>query len=347
MKKYILSATLLLGACYVSAQSTSPEPYKVERFANAKITNVRSETTGGNITVIGEDGATPKVEVFINGNFGKKTITNEEIKQRLQDYELNVSVSGNTIVATARSLRKQDRNFDWKKALNISFKIHVPKAVSTDLGTSGGNIKLSDLTGTQDFSTSGGNLTLDRLSGKLVGRTSGGNITLKDSKDNIDLTTSGGNIDAENCNGTLNLETSGGNVHLSELKGNIRANTSGGNINGDLITGELTTHTSGGSINLTDLSGGVSASTSGGNITVAMTDVTKPVKLTNSGGDIQLKLPRNKGVDLRVSAENIRSESLSNFKGVQDKERIEGSLNGGGTSVRVNAGSGNVRLILQ
>lgn len=347
MKKYILSVTLLLSACYVSAQSANTEPYKTERFANAKITNVRSETTGGNITVIGEPAASPRVEVYITGNDGRKTITSDEIKQRLQDYELNVSVSGSTVVATARSLRKQDRNFDWKKALNISFKIYVPKAVSTDLETSGGNIRLSELTGTQEFSTSGGNLTLDKLSGKLHGKTSGGNISIKDSKDNIDLTTSGGNIDADNCSGTLNLETSGGNLNLSELKGSIRATTSGGNIHGDLISGDLTTHTSGGGITLKDLSGGVDASTSGGNINVTMSDVTKPVKLTNSGGDIQLKLPRNKGVDLRVSAENIRTESLGNFKGTQDRERIEGSLNGGGTSVRVNAGSGNVRLILQ
>jgi DUF4097 and DUF4098 domain-containing protein YvlB len=347
MKKYILSATLLLGACYVSAQSVTAEPYRVERFSNAKITNVRSETSGGNITVIGEAAASPKVEIFITGNDGRKPITGDEIKQRLQDYELNVSVSGSTIVATARPLRKQDRNFDWKKALNISFKIYVPKTVSTELETSGGNIKLSDLAGTQEFTTSGGNLTLDRLSGKLHGRTSGGNINIKDSKDNIDLTTSGGNIDAENCNGTLALETSGGNLALTELKGTIRANTSGGNIHGDMINGDLSTHTSGGSITLKDMSGGVDASTSGGNITVAMTDVTRPVKLTNSGGDIQLKLPKSKGLDLRVSAENIRTESLGNFKGTQDRERIEGSLNGGGTSVRVNAGSGNVRLILQ
>ncbi len=347
MKKYILSALLLAATFSVSAQKTT-EPYMVKPFAGAKPTNVHAETTGGNITIIGEAVSSPKVEVFVEGNNGKRDnpLSKEEIQNRLSNYELNVSISGSTITAVARSLKK-GRDWDWRDQLSISFKIYVPKNISTDLSTSGGNIKLSDLNGTQEFHTSGGNLTINTVSGKMRGRTSGGNITVKDSKDDIDLTTSGGNVTADNCSGTINLGTSGGNLQLSALTGNIKANTSGGGVRAEKISGDLAAHTSGGNITLKDLTGGVDASTSGGRLDVAITDVSKPIRLSNSGGDIYVSLPKNKGMDLRITADNIRSENISNFKGTQDKERIEGAVNGGGTSVRVNAGSGTVRLVMQ
>jgi len=49
-------------------------------------------------------------------------------------------------------------------------------------------------------------------------------------------------------------------------------------------------------------------------------------------------------MDLRLTASSIRADAISNFKGSQDKERIDGAFNGGGASVRVNANSGNLHL---
>jgi DUF4097 and DUF4098 domain-containing protein YvlB len=347
MKKHLLAGIVLLCAMQAEAQKTT-EPYSTERFAGAKVTSVRSETSGGNITVAGEAGASPRVEMYVSGNGRRQEWSKEEIKQKLAaDYEVTVSVSGNTLTASARPKRRDTRDWDWKNALNVSFKIFVPAAVSTDLSTSGGNINLSDLNGTHEFHTSGGNLVINKLSGKLDGKTSGGNINIKDSKDDIDLSTSGGNVDAENCSGRLTLGTSGGNMYLTQLKGTIRATTSGGSVKGDHVSGDLATHTSGGNITLKDLTGGVDASTSGGSMDVVITDVSKSIRLSNSGGNITLQLPKNKGMDLRLTADNIRSETISNFKGTQDKERIDGSVNGGGSQVRVNASSGTIRLTMQ
>jgi DUF4097 and DUF4098 domain-containing protein YvlB len=345
--KLILSSLLLFCATQLVAQKDGETPYSTQRFTE-KISNLRSETSGGNISVMGEATGGSRVEVYISANNSRNNpLSKETIKQKLQeDYELNISVSGGTLTAIARPKKKGD-NWNWKQALNISFRIYVPSAVSTDLATSGGNINLSDLNGSQEFRTSGGNLSIDHVTGKINGRTSGGNIRLRDSRENIDLSTSGGNITAENCSGTLQLGTSGGNLHLSELKGNIRANTSGGNVHADHVSGDLITTTSGGGITLKDMNAGIDATTSGGNIDVSLTDLSKPVKLSNSGGNIYLQLPKNKGMDLRLSAGNIRTESLTNFKGSQDKERIEGSVNGGGVSVRANANSGSIRLVLQ
>jgi DUF4097 and DUF4098 domain-containing protein YvlB len=346
--KQILSAFFLLCSTSLLAQKDGEQPYATHRFTE-KLSNVRSETSGGNISVRGESGTASRVEMYVSANNSRNNpLSKETIKQKLeQDYELSIAVSGSTLSVVAKPKNRNNRDWDWKQALNISFRIYVPNAVSTDLATSGGNIALSDLNGSQEFRTSGGNLTIDHVTGKINGRTSGGNIKIRDSKEDIDLSTSGGNITAEACSGTLHLGTSGGNLNLSELKGTVRANTSGGSVHGDHISGDLVTHTSGGGINLKEISAGIDASTSGGNIDVSLSDVTKSVKLSNSGGNISLRLPKNKGMDLRLTGDRIQSETLANFKGSQDKERIEGSVNGGGVSVRANANSGTIRLVMQ
>ena len=286
-----------------------------------------------------------RVEVYVTpNNWKNNSLTKEEIQKRLdEDYELSVTVSNNKVKAIAKP---KDRNMNWKKALNISFHVFVTKNVSSDLTTSGGNIKLSGISGTQDFTTSGGNLDLDHLSGKVTGRTSGGNIHLANSKDDIELTTSGGNIEAENSDGKIRLVTSGGSLSLKRLRGNIKATTSGGNIDGEFISDELSTHTSGGNVSLRNMSCDLETSTSGGNIEVEMKDLFKYVSITNSSGNIDLQMPGNKGVDLKMKGGKIKTSSFNNFSGSVEDDRIDGKLNGGGSSVKVSAGSGRINLSL-
>jgi DUF4097 and DUF4098 domain-containing protein YvlB len=285
------------------------------------------------------------VEVYITSNNGLTSPSKEEIQKRLSEmYDLDVSVTNNKLVATAKP---KERITNWKKALNISFKLYVPKSTANDLSTSGGNIKLSNLSGSQDFSTSGGNLDIDNVSGKIKGRTSGGNIDLANSKEDIDIETSGGNIDAINCEGNIRLSTSGGNLDFKDLKGTIRGTTSGGNVDGKNISGELFTETSGGNVDLKDLLCSVEASTSGGKIFVDVKQFGKYVTLHNSGGNVELSLPRGKGIDLNLEGDKVKTGRLENFSGKIEEDEIEGKLNGGGVPVTVKAGSGRVSLALK
>jgi DUF4097 and DUF4098 domain-containing protein YvlB len=281
--------------------------------------------------------------VYVWGSNGNEAdLSKEEIEKRLNEqYDLTISVNDHKLTAIAKG---KQRNMNWRRGLSISFKAFVPQAVSSVLRTSGGNIKLKNLSGTQEFRTSGGNLDVDLISGTLNGRTSGGNISLTDSKDQIDMETSGGNIEAVNCQGNIKLGTSGGNLTLRLLKGSIHATTSGGSIGGEAISGELQTRTSGGNIRLRDMTCSLSASTSAGNIDIEMNDPGKYLNLTNSGGNISLQLPRDKGMDLRLYGEEVRTNSLNNFKGDSDGKHIEGSINGGGTPIKVDNSGGRINV---
>ena len=345
MKKYSLLFCTTVFALLLNAQ-TKDEPYQARSLANDAIKNIEVETSGGSISVTGVSSSEARVEVYIHGNNGRdNTLSKEEIQKRLDEYySLTLSVSNNKLTAIAK---QKQRKMDWKKGLSISFRIYSPQAVSTDLKTSGGSIALKNITGSQDFSTSGGSLKIDNVGGQITGRTSGGSIDVDNAKDEIDLSTSGGSIHASNCSGNLKLTTSGGSLKLSDLKGQVKASTSGGSVTGNTIQGELSAHTSGGNIRLEDLSCSLETSTSGGHIEVALKELGKYVNITNSGGNISLQIPSNKGINLKLRGDKIKTSTLTNFSGSVEDDEIDGKLNGGGIPITVRAGSGRIDMTMK
>ena len=344
--KTLLYQLLLAGISFsLSAQSDNQTPYLTKSLTNESINNVEVRTSGGSISVAGVGASEARVEVYINANNNGKEISKEEIKRRLDEYyDLNISVSNNKVSAIAKP---KERNLDWKKGLNISFKVFAPTKINSDLATSGGSISLRNLSGSQNFVTSGGSLHVDNLSGETDGKTSGGSIHVVNSKDDIKLATSGGSIHAENCTGNLRLTTSGGSLNLNGLSGNIEANTSGGSVRGSNIKGELSTNTSGGSIRLSDMMCSLETSTSGGSIDVGIKEFGKYLKISNSSGNIDLDIPNDKGINLSLAAQRISVPTLQNFNGKVDREEVEGKLNGGGIPVTVRAGSGKINVTMR
>ena len=342
-KVFFIILVALQVSCINAQNRQDREPFLTKTFSNASIKNVVAETTGGNISVNGDNKSDARIEVYVHQNNNKDNdLSKDEIQKRLdEDYILNISAYNGKLTATAKP---KERNMNWKKALSISFKVYTPVNVTTDLQTSGGNIELNNVSGKQRFGTSGGNLQITNVSEDIKGRTSGGNIHLTNCKDEIDLQTSGGNIEASNCTGNINLETSGGSLRLNDLNGKIKAHTSGGNVQGESISGELISHTSGGNIDLKRLSCSLETSTSGGNIDVSIKELGKYITINNSGGNIDLQMPGNKGVDLKLAADKIKTGTLSNFSGKSDDDEITGTLNGGGVPVSVRAGSGRINL---
>lgn len=342
MKKLIL---LFLAAAQIGTltarQSNADKPYLTKSFNAGDIRSVKAETSGGSITVTGGNENEARVEVYIrsNGSIGK--LSDDEIKARLEEnYDLNVSVSGGELQATAAP----KNSVSSRRGLSISFKFYVPANVSSNLRTSGGSISLTGLKGNEEFKTSGGSLHIESTEGTVDGKTSGGSIHVSNSKGNIDLKTSGGSIDAENCSGTLNLATSGGSLNLKGLGGNIDARTSGGSVKGNQISGSLNTHTSGGSIKLERLSCNLDASTSAGSVYISFTEPGKSVKINISAGSATLVLPRNKGMTLDLSGQKVNTGALNNFNGTVEKNKVKGSLNGGGSDISVHATAGSVSL---
>jgi len=339
MKKYFLLLLMAAPVCLASAQDNKT-PYYTRALTNDGIKHVFVNTSGGSISVSGAGDQQPHIDVYVSGNrIGE--LTKEEIKKRLEEnYILDIDIHNGELHATA----KPRRNLNWgNKSLSIGFKVYVNNQSTTNLSTSGGSIRLDNLTGTQNFETSGGSISVDKVTGIVKGETSGGSINVSNTKPSIDMETSGGSITANNCQGTIKLETSGGSLNLTNLNGNINAQTSGGSVKGSNIDGELVTGTSGGSVNLVAISGSVDASTSAGGIHVQMTRIGKYVKLDGNSGHVDLTIPKQ-GVDLDLRGDNVHlNVTNADFSGRKEKEAIVGKLNGGGPLVQVR-GDGTVNV---
>lgn len=341
---FFLALLVISAQAQFNAEKT---PMITKSLSADNIKSILAETSGGSISVTGVNASEAKIEVYVvPNNYRKNDLSESQIRERMaSDYKLTVEAGNNKLTAIAQP---KDKKMDWKKALSFSFKIFVPKDVSTDLSTSGGSISLKNLSGELKFRTSGGSLNVEDVAGKVDGKTSGGSIHLENSKaSEVELATSGGSIDARNSEGKMRLTTSGGSLNLRDLKGDIKATTSGGSIDGRMVSGELVTHTSGGSVHLEDMYCSLEASTSGGNIDVSIKEIGKYVRISNSSGSIDLEIPKGKGVDLDLSADKIKTDRMENFTGKMEDDRVEGKLNGGGSQVKVDAGSGRINLKLK
>lgn len=334
---FLIAAVLFLLPAGLVAQDA---PFITKTYRHEKVNKVYSRTSGGSILVDGGSDVA-RVEVFINGN-GRKYSESELKDKLLNDYKLVINVEDNQLIVTAEPQRNY---FKWRDALSISFKIYVPRDVSTDLSTSGGSIDMRNLKGHHTFSTSGGSLRIDKLAGRIKGRTSGGSIDVTNTSDEIDLSTSGGSVAASYCKGKMKLSTSGGSIKLENLGGDIEVHTSGGNIRGNSIKGGLTAHTSGGGIDLQHMECSLNASTSGGNITIGVDRLAEYVTVKNSGGNIKVTLPSDKGVDLKLRGDHINLENMNNFNGNKEDHKVDGRVNGGGIPIDIQT-SGRLTVAL-
>jgi DUF4097 and DUF4098 domain-containing protein YvlB len=261
-KVVLLTVGILLNMSFIMAfaNGQKKEPFMSQRFPMSSVKSVEVTTSGGDIAMNSNSGSEAVVEVYIS----KDKWSDEKIKQMFEkNYIIDIKVKDGKLHAEAKP---KNEKFNWKQqGLNISFKIIVPREVSSNLITSGGDIEICDLSGTQNLTTSGGDIVAENCNGKIHLVTSGGDINVSNLTEDINASTSGGDITAKDCNGKIHLATSGGNIKMDNIDGNTNAATSAGNLTANNINGNIRVGTSGsGNVILNNISGSIYAKTSGG-----------------------------------------------------------------------------------
>jgi hypothetical protein len=305
----LIPAIFMMTTACAMAQENSGTPFTSKEFNMNGPGRLHVETSGGGIFVSGRGGNQVKVEMFVRK--GRKELTRDDAaaQEVLENYDIDISQSGNTITATAERRSSFDGWFGGDNT-SISFNVYVPEQMSANLNTSGGSIQLEGVKGVQLVNTSGGSLTLLNIEGNMEAQTSGGSITIEDYKGILEAGTSGGSIKMQDAEGNLKVRTSGGNIRLDKIKGSVDASTSGGGIEANLLT-------------LND-------------------DVT----LKTSGGSIHATVPKGLGLDLDLEGNRVNTQ-LQNFNGEAEKDRVRGSMNGGGIAVVMSTSGGSVNLDYQ
>lgn len=335
----IFLCALFTGSVFTLCAQRHQEEIMVDSqsLANKSIRFVEAETEGGNISVEGVRDGDARIAVYARSRGSEASI-----RERFADhYTVTINTAKNKLTVTAK--RKKLRVRD-NEQVSVSFRIYVPVTASSDLRTSGGNIRCRHLSAErQQVMTSGGNIAFDEVKGHVSGKTSGGNISINNCNDTFELFSSGGNIHARESNGNFSLSTSGGNIALEDLAGTIKATTSGGNVTADRVEGSLTTSSSGGNLRLQELSCSLDAATSGGNLHVIMRKTGAYVKLRNQGsGHTLLELPGTSGLNIHATGRSIELPKSPAFTGDISEREVNGTLNGGGVPVTIDGGDSRV-----
>jgi DUF4097 and DUF4098 domain-containing protein YvlB len=154
-----------------------------------------------------------------------------------------------------------------------------------------------------------------------------------------------GDIKVDGVGNNAKLSTGSGSIHATGLQGGFTLNTGSGDIFADQTgEGDVRAQTGSGSIELREIHGGLKAGTGSGNIKIAGTP-SADWKLETGSGSIEF-WPGNIGftLDASTGSGSIHTDKEMAVQGSFDKHHITGKINGGGPTVRIETGSGDVRI---
>lgn len=167
---------------------------------------------------------------------------------------------------------------------------------------------------------------------------------------NASLHSSDGSIGIAGVNGEVDLRSGDGSISAADVRGALRVNTGDGSVTVQRAEGTLSATTGDGSIRADGRFAQVDARTGDGGVQITAQDgstLSNGVHITSGDGSVTLRVPRNirAEVDLRSGDGSIRCDlPLVVQSSSNDRHAVRGSLNGGGSTIRVNTGDGSVSV---
>ncbi|WP_446742127.1 DUF4097 family beta strand repeat-containing protein [Silvibacterium acidisoli] len=184
----------------------------------------------------------------------------------------------------------------------------------------------------------------------------GHNMEVKNVSIDYDITTPKGT--------NLEAHSGSGDIHISQLGGPLKAGTGSGSIDADGLAGEVSldtgsgdirasiseghdvkAQTGSGSVRLQGVNGGLYARTGSGDIEVAG-HPGSDWKLDTGSGSVKLVVGTSAKftLDASTGSGDIQSDPPISVHGNLGKHHITGEVNGGGPTVRVSTGSGDISV---
>jgi DUF4097 and DUF4098 domain-containing protein YvlB len=161
----------------------------------------------------------------------------------------------------------------------------------------------------------------------------------------LDAGSGSGNVTDDGVGENAKLSTGSGHIHATGLHGSFAVNTGSGDIYADQAgEGDVKAQTGSGNVELRNLKGGLRGGTGSGDIKVAGTP-TSPWHLGTGSGNVEFwagNAPLT--LDASTGSGSIHSDKEMLTQGSTDKHHITGKINGGGPTVRIETGSGDIRI---
>jgi DUF4097 and DUF4098 domain-containing protein YvlB len=161
----------------------------------------------------------------------------------------------------------------------------------------------------------------------------------------LDASSGSGNIVVDGVGENAKLATGSGNIHATGLHGGFKLDTGSGDIYAEqAYPGDVKAQTGSGNIELRNLHGALHAGTGSGDIKVGGTP-TADWKLGTGSGDVQLWTGNAAfTLDASSGSGSIHTDQEMLTQGTQGHHHVTGKLHGGGPTVRIQTGSGDIRV---
>jgi hypothetical protein len=154
-----------------------------------------------------------------------------------------------------------------------------------------------------------------------------------------------GDIHDDGVGQNAKLETGSGSIRATGLQGGFKVETGSGDIYAEQTgEGDVKAQTGSGRIELKEIHGGLHAGTGSGDIKISGSP-SSDWKLETGSGSVEFS-PGNTGftLDASTGSGSVHSDHEMTVQGSFDRHHITGKVNGGGPTVRIETGSGDVRI---
>ncbi|MGA2808498.1 MAG: M56 family metallopeptidase [Terracidiphilus sp.] len=161
----------------------------------------------------------------------------------------------------------------------------------------------------------------------------------------LDASSGSGDITDDGVGENAKLSTGSGNIHATGLHGGFLADTGSGNVYIEQTgEGDVKAETGSGNVELKGVQGALRAVTGSGDIKLNGTPA-KDWKVETGSGNIEYwsgNAPLT--LDASTGSGDIHTDSQMLVQSSSDHRRLSGKLNGGGPTVRLETGSGDIRV---
>lgn len=161
----------------------------------------------------------------------------------------------------------------------------------------------------------------------------------------LEASSGSGDITDEGVGDRSKLNTGSGNIHATGLHGGFTVNTGSGNIYAEQAgTGDVKAQTGSGNIELKEIHGALYAQTGSGDIKISGMPSTD-WRIETGSGNVEY-WPGDGGftLDASTGSGDVKTEHEMSVQGSFNKHHITGKVKGGGPTVRIQTGSGDIRI---
>ena len=329
MTATLLLASMMILACsvtssqLVSAKALSSggnfqereeinQKYELAPGARVEVSSIR-----GPVEVYDTNSATAEVQI----------IRTARTRADLEYHKIAVEQTATSLVV--RGIQEPNHRGENVR-VNHHVILRVPRRVDLAVSSISGGVRVGDIAGQTSLNSISGSATIGNVAGPLSVHSISGNLTAQNAGAQAVINSVSGSATIGTVGGPLDVRSISGNLQVGDVSGEARVNSVSGDAHMGLVNGPLTIVSVSGSVKTT-LSNlgtqGIRINSVSGSVEIALTaDVNADFNAESISGQVYLNVP-NVIRDVQVKSPNVRAR-----------------IGAGGTPIKVNSVSGNVRL---